>query len=175
MRKAVVCFALAMLLAVPVFAQNSYKAEIFGGYQYTRVNPGSGISGQNFNGWNASLTGNANQWLGFTADFSGGYKDINGVSAKVHNFLFGPTISSNKSEHFKPFAHALFGISHASAAFAGSGASDNSFGMALGGGVDAGITKNIAVRLIQADYLMTRFSSETQNNARISAGIVFRF
>ena len=175
MKKAVVALALAILIAIPVCAQDNYKAEVFGGYQYTRINPGSGISGENFNGWNASLTGNVNEWFGLTADFSGGYKDINGVSAKVHNFLFGPTISSNKSEHFKPFAHALFRVSHASASFAGAGGSDNSFGMALGGGVDAGITRNVAVRLIQADYLMTRFGSDTQNNARISAGVVFRF
>ena len=175
MKKAVVCFALSILMVAPVLAQNNYKAEIFGGYQYTRVNPGSGISGENFNGWNASVTGNVNSWFGVTGDISAGYKNIGGVDTNVYNFLFGPTISSNKSEHFKPFAHALFGVSHASASFAGSGASDNSFGMALGGGVDAGVTKNIALRLIQADYLMTRFGSATQNNARISTGVVFRF
>ena len=47
--------------------------------------------------------------------------------------------------------------------------------MTAGGGVDWNATTHIGIRLIQAEYLMTRFASETQNNARISAGVVFRF
>src|SRR4051812_9036198 len=112
MRRLTMLLMLACLFVAPVFAQDSYKAEIFGGYQYTRINPGSGLGGENFNGWNASVTGNFNSWLGLTGDFSGGYKNVSGVDLKVHNFLFGPTISSNKSEKFKPFVHALFGVAH---------------------------------------------------------------
>ena len=175
MKKVVVCLTLAFLFAIPVLAQDSYRAEIFGGYQYTRVNPGSGVSGENFNGWNASATGNVNSWFGVTGDISAGYKNISGVDTNVYNFLFGPTFSYNKAEHFKPFVHTLFGFSHASAGFGGFSASENAFAMALGGGVDLGVNKHFAVRLVQADYLMTRFSSETQNNARISTGLVFRF
>lgn len=175
-RVVVVSLALAILLALPALAQDNYKAEIFGGYQYTRVSPGSGLSGVNLNGWNASVTGNFNNWLGVTADFSGGYKSVSGASAHVHNFLFGPTVSYNKLDHFKPFAHVLFGVSHASGALENVGnASDNAFAMALGGGLDAGITRHVALRLVQADYFMTRFASDGQNNARISTGVVFRF
>jgi hypothetical protein len=47
--------------------------------------------------------------------------------------------------------------------------------MALGGGLDWYATRHIGIRLIQAEYYMTRFSSQTQNNARISAGVAFRF
>ncbi|MGA8767592.1 MAG: hypothetical protein WB559_11270, partial [Candidatus Acidiferrales bacterium] len=53
--------------------------------------------------------------------------------------------------------------------------SENAFAMTAGGGVDWNATTHIGIRLIQAEYLMTRFASETQNNARISAGVVFRF
>ena len=176
MRKLVMILALAVLCAAPLVAQDSYKAEFFGGYQYSRINPGAGLSGLNFNGWNASATANVNSWLGATADFSGGYKSVSGANAHLHNFLFGPTISYNKLDHFKPFVHTLFGVSHASGSVDTVGsASDNAFAMALGGGLDAGITRHIAVRLFQADYLMTRFQSATQNNARISTGVVIRF
>lgn len=175
MRRVFIALGLVCLLALPVFAQDSYKAEIFGGYQYTRLNPGDGADGENYNGWNASVTGNLNDWLGITADFSGGYKNVLGVDTDVRNFLFGPTVSYNEMERVKPFAHALFGVSRAGAGFAGLDVSDTAFAMALGGGVDVGVHKNLAVRLIQADYLMTRFGSETQNNARISTGVVFRF
>jgi hypothetical protein len=175
MRKFVSVLALACLFAIPVLAQDHYKAEVFGGYQYTRINPGSGVSGANFNGWNGAVTGNLNNWLGVTADISGAYKSENGASLKLHNFMFGPTVSYNKLEKMKPFAHVLFGFAHANAGFAGVGASDNAFATAFGGGVDVGVSKSIAFRLFQADYFLTRFGSESQNNARISTGIVFRF
>jgi opacity protein-like surface antigen len=93
----------------------------------------------------------------------------------LYNFLFGPTFSYNKLERVKPFAHTLFGVSHASAGFLGFGGSDNAFAMALGGGVDAGVHKNVAVRLVQADYFLTRFGSQSQNSARISTGLMLRF
>jgi hypothetical protein len=47
--------------------------------------------------------------------------------------------------------------------------------MVLGGGVDVAVHRNLAVRLIQADYFLTRFGGASQNNARISTGLVFRF
>jgi hypothetical protein len=47
--------------------------------------------------------------------------------------------------------------------------------MTVGGGLDWNATEHIGVRLIQAEYLLTDFVSTRQNNARISAGVVFRF
>ena len=57
--------------------------------------------------------------------------------------------------------------------------------MALGGGLDYRVSPKVAIRFIQADYLMTRFKTNinsagnsvaaTQNNFRIGAGIQFRF
>jgi hypothetical protein len=50
--------------------------------------------------------------------------------------------------------------------------------MALGGGLDWNATPHIGVRLIQAEYLLTKFNdgaNNRQNNVRVSAGVVFRF
>jgi hypothetical protein len=48
--------------------------------------------------------------------------------------------------------------------------------MALGGGLDVKINDSWAARIIQADYVMTRFGdSSTQNNARLSFGVAYRF
>lgn len=52
--------------------------------------------------------------------------------------------------------------------------------MAVGGGVDYNLTRHWALRPVQADYLLTRFSvgtlsTQNQNNVRISTGVVFRF
>jgi hypothetical protein len=47
--------------------------------------------------------------------------------------------------------------------------------MAIGGGIDATLTDKIRWRVIQGDYLLTQFGGGSQNNARISTGIIFRF
>ena len=63
----------------------------------------------------------------------------------------------------------------------------NAFAMALGGGVNIGVSRHIAIRAIQADHLRTQFNATDalttglstslhsgQNSFRASAGIVFR-
>jgi hypothetical protein len=47
--------------------------------------------------------------------------------------------------------------------------------LAAGGGLDWNATTHIGIRVIQAEYVMTRFGGDTQNNARISTGVVFRW
>ena len=141
-------------------AQDYPKEEILGGYSYLRS------QGDNFNGWNASAAGNANDWFGIKADFSGYYKS----GLKAHTFMFGPQFSFRKEERVTPFVHTLFGGTHVS-----DGGSDTAFSMALGGGIDVKAAEHVAVRVIQADYVMTRFDGETQNNLPLSFGIVFRF
>ena len=44
------------------------------------------------------------------------------------------------------------------------------------GGLNIGLRKGMRIRLVQADWLMTKFDSETQNSqGRVSAGIVIKF
>ena len=88
-----------------------------------------------------------------------------------HNFLFGPRVSFSVGK-FRPFAEALFGAAHVDANN-GVG-SDTSFATALGGGLDYKIIRPVAWRF-QGDYVQTRFFGATQNNVRLSTGIVFRF
>ena len=52
--------------------------------------------------------------------------------------------------------------------------------MTVGGGFDVNLSHHFAVRPAQVDYLLTRFDESTnnarsQNNLRVSTGIVFRF
>lgn len=174
------------------------KVEVFGGYSYVRGNAGFGIPGFNMNGGSASVSYNPNEWLGLVGDF-GGYHtgNIGGlpVDATIYTYLFGPKIAYREGRWIL-FGQTLFGGAHASASatvlgpsarvrpqglvplFYASG-STNAFAMAIGGGLDANITGHFGVRVIQAEYLMTRFgvvhSADTQHNARISTGVVFRF
>ncbi|HST10425.1 MAG TPA: hypothetical protein VLL05_08600 [Terriglobales bacterium] len=106
------------------------------------------------------------------------------VRTHAYTFLFGPQISF-RTERFSPFVHALFGAAHTteSVAFplippggptATVSLSDTSFATALGGGVDLALSHSLAWR-IQGDYLQSRVFHRTQNNFRMSTGIVFRF
>ncbi len=158
---------------VPAVAQEGLpKAEFFGGYQYLRI---GGPSGANTNGWNAAVTGNINHWFGVTADFSGGYKSFGEISAKANTYTFGPTFTL-RGNRVSPFAHALFGGFHASGEFGGLSAATNGFAMLMGGGVDVKATPRTAIRVFQADWILWRTQGFTgKQNARISAGLVFRF
>jgi hypothetical protein len=144
------------------FAQ---KVELFGGAQFEHLQPS-----YNAAGWNGALTGNFKHILGITADFSGVYKSKRS-SSSVYTYTVGPVLTA-RLPVVQPFAHALFGGAHASIG----DDSDNSFAMLLGGGLDLGLRKGIGLRLLQADWLMTRFGEQIQNSqGRVSAGIVIKF
>jgi hypothetical protein len=158
-------------------AQTTPQAELFGGYQYTRFNPGGGIDGINANGWEAAVNGNFNQWFGLKGDFSGAYNgDMlgTGISGSMHTFTFGPEFS-HRMDKGKVFVHTLFGGAHLS----GSGASDTAFAMRIGGGADWNFNDRLGWRVVQADYLPTHFDFGTgddwQHHFAVSTGLVWRF
>jgi opacity protein-like surface antigen len=108
--------------------------------------------------------------------------------SSFHTFLFGPRFSYRKNARVTPFAHALVGASRVqeeltttisfsdmNESFNHFSFSDTNFAVALGGGIDLNLSKGFGLRLVQADYLPVRRSGFTQDNARISTGLVFRF
>jgi hypothetical protein len=142
------------------------KVEVFGGYSYMRLrtSPAS-----NFNGWELAGQYKLNSWLGGVADLDGHYGKIAGTSASVHTFLFGPQVSW--PTRVSPFAHVLVGGAH----LGGGTFSNTSFSAAIGAGIDTTFAERFSWRIIQIDYLPTRFSDSTQSNARVTTGIVIRF
>src|SRR5512135_897075 len=119
MRKLIGIVLLFLLVSVVAVAQED-KAEVFGGYQYTRLNTGvSGVDSINLNGWNASVSGYFTKNLGISADFSGAYGSPFGVSTKMYPFMFGPIVHLPNSSKITPFAHALFGAAHLTASASG--------------------------------------------------------
>lgn len=178
----------ATLLPYQLLAQDAPRAEVFGGFQYFRANTGNPIlpvghtivDNFNLNGWNASLSGYFNRYLGVTADFGGVYGDpeildLIPVHTKLHTFMFGPVLRLPNPTPFTPFVHALGGAAHTSGDVLGSGGSETDAVWAVGGGVDLRIAPLLSVRLGQADFLQTRVSGTNQNNFRFSTGIVLRF
>lgn len=156
-----VVLALGLLCA---FA-HAQRVEIFGGAQFEHLE-----SSYNAVGWNASLTGNFKHVLGITGDFSGVYNSRR-ANSSVYTYTVGPVLTA-RLPVIQPFIHALFG----GARISSSGTSDNAFAMLVGGGLDIGLRKGIGIRLVQADWLMTKFADQTQDKqGRVSAGIVIKF
>jgi len=181
LKKLVVISALLLLCSMWAAAQEQEpsKVDIFGGYQYLHANSGvSGVGGWNFNGWNAAVSGYFTRNFGVTADFSGNYAKPNvlgvSVDTKFYSYLFGPTVRFPNATHLIPFGHALFGGGRFSAGAFGLGLSETDFTWAAGGGVDIDVSRHFGIRLAQLDFLQSRANGGSQNNVRISVGVLFR-
>lgn len=188
-------FGALLLLGLPVGAQDAPKVELFGGYSFATFESGVGLQRHHLNGWNSSITGNVNRWFGVTADFSGQYGSMLGVSRNVHSFLFGPRFSYRGNDRVTPSAYALFGATRAHSDPPGTlpPQTETAFSMAFGAGLDVKASQSLAIRVAQVDYLPTRFEeapacilivppprscaprARTQDNFRFAAGVVFRF
>ncbi len=177
--KAIISFIfVASLLVGAAQAQTSGNAYI--GYSYLNTDlPGGRNS---LNGWNGSVEVKVLPFIGLVGDFSGDYgsQDIpvapfTSVNANIaqHNFLFGPRVSFSVGK-LRPFAHALIGASHISESATNFSGSDTSFADAFGGGIDYHLIPLISWR-VQVDLLQTRFSSTTQEDVRVSTGVVIHF
>jgi hypothetical protein len=179
---ALFCFGSLAVAQIPT------SGNIFAGYSYYNTNL-NGISRQSINGWEGSVEGHffPIPFLGVVADFSANYGNLKfvnpaatcpvaidcsalSVNSHVDNFLIGPRASVSVGK-YRPFAEALFGFGHINTNGFGS---DTSFATGLGGGLDYRLIRLLALRF-QGDYIHTRLFNTTQNNLRLSTGIVIRF
>lgn len=184
----------ALLFVAPqiAYAQRLEGIEVFGGYSYLQNNLNSTVSpfyfpattfGSNFalNGWQASVTEKAADWLGLTQEFGGHYgtRRLLGADNKFSTFsiLSGPQFYYNGLKGVTPFVHALFGYEQTSVELKGTAlkATGSSYAMAFGGGADVRLRRNLALRLFQVDYYRPQLFGNSQNDLRFSAGVVFRF
>jgi hypothetical protein len=208
-------FVAVLLCGLPAVAQDVPKAELFLGYEYIHFNPSLGGSGNpNFsmNGGGGAITYNINKMIGLTGEFTqaaaGDIKVCSSTglncltrSGNFFTYLFGPQIAFRGNSKLTPSVHLLFGGSHSNvyANLQQSGtvstgptvadANKEAFTLATGVSLDYRASKNIAIRLGQVDYFMTRFSGRyidtagtgsaggveinNQNNFRYLAGITF--
>lgn len=198
------CFIFALAaLGLTAVCKAQDKVEIFGGYSYmhasVQVNQANCVEvctlvlppptqHTNLNGWNFSGQYKFLPFLGAVADFNGTYGTLDGVGTREHTFLFGPQVSL--PARVSPFAHALFGVAEESqdpirpppcpvgpipcTVFSSLGA-DRSFATAVGGGIDVKLVPFVKLRLVQFDYVRTQLHGATQNQPRVSAGVVIHF
>jgi len=160
------------------------RYEISAGYSYIDLHPGDPFNNFANQGGTGSFTYNASRIIGLTAEV-GSYaytRNLSGTQTDggLTTFLFGPRLNLRRFDHFVPFTEFLFGGARGGGGLTGAG-SKNVFSLATGGGVDVVLSKNVAWRFAQIDYLMTNFaggnvgSSGRQNNLRLGSGLVLRF
>ena len=188
-----VLFSSAFITAAA--AQIPTSGNVFVGYSYLSSDLNSKLTTKDvsfgnrasLNGWNGSLEGKVLPFVGIVADLSGHYGSENlpapcgglgsgcagNQKAKMYSVIFGPRLSVPIGK-FTPFAEALFGASHISGSASGFSNSNTSFAEAFGGGLDYRIIHGLGFRF-EGDFLQTRFFSNTQNNVRISTGLVLHF
>jgi outer membrane protein OmpA-like peptidoglycan-associated protein len=152
----------------------------FVGYSFFDYRPGVTFTGPvRMQGGSASLEYSLNHWFGIVGDF-GGYHtgSINNTPVDVTalTYMFGPRVTYRNSSRVTPFAQVLFGGGWANQNLA---VPANAFVLSAGGGFDVSLTKHFAWRMIQAEYLMTRFEnvggSFPENNFRVSSGLVIKW
>jgi hypothetical protein len=194
---------LAVFCGSHVWAQDVPKVEIPVGFSMINVHPNlSPVTSFNVFGGGGQIDLNFSRTFGFKADFMGytqgsglrdqlrqlGYEGQ--VSGNMFTYMFGPQIKKH-SGTVQPFAEFLFGAAHTNAYATiltaegkikqGSG-NNNGFAMALGGGIDIKVARHLALRPLEVDYLLTRFSANhvagytaNQNNFRYVGGLNFLF
>lgn len=185
---AVLLFALGALPA----AHAQSKIQLFGGFSYVRSDIRSAETATlcvgctpvfvtqhpNLYGWEFSGAYKLVPFVSAKLEFGEQYGKVNGGNVRLKTYLFGPQLSLPGP--VSPFLHAEFGFAHqAISAYTGtvlaSPGTDTSFATALGGGLDIPAVPFFAIRLVQIDYLRTSLYHQTQNEPRISAGIVLHF
>jgi hypothetical protein len=187
-----------LFLGYSALVTPSDEAVITDGFDTVRVKRETAF----VNGWNASLAVNANSWLGFVGDFSGHYGPVDynasdsinnltfGTRTRVHQYMVGPQFS-RRGDSTRLFVRALIGAVTVkqSVSIEDLNINETETGLAVGagGGLDIRINDRLSWRAVQADYFWYRFgqpklivngaqisNSTTQNNFRISTGLIFK-
>jgi opacity protein-like surface antigen len=198
--KKLLLLASVLLLGITAWAQDVPTVEIPLGFSMINVHPNlAPITSFNVFGGGGQVDFNFGSVFGIKADFMG-YTQGSGLrnqlrehgfaaqaNGNLFTYMFGPQVKKHTGM-FQPFGEALFGAAHTNAyatiltdegrILQGSG-NNNAFAMALGGGLDLAVSKHIALRPVEVDYLLTRFGARNyhanQNNFRYLGGLDFMF
>ena len=187
--------ALVLCLAMPagLLAQATYSSnlpvpnfDLYGGFSYVFTQYGgtlNHVGTYGMNGWDASLKVPLfTSWLGIKGDVSGRYNNESepDFNPRSYTFLLGPEVSIPLGRS-TIFVHGLVGSSRVSDNALPNLGTTNTLAVAVGGGLDAGISRHWAWR-VTGDYFNTHYDQTNNNvreilnsNGRVSTGPVFRF
>lgn len=182
-----VLFAMLFCLLCAGFSQ-AQQPEFSVSYMHQGSQPVLGGDWFGSNGGRADVSVPFSHHLSVVGEFSGVHTDSmnsSGIPLTLLTYMAGPRVSfcvcrgPEAARNITPFAQALFGGAHATEGAFPVGATlsstADSFAMSFGGGLEVGVSRRVALRVVQADYLYTRLPNlfnNNQNNYRIGAGVV---
>ncbi len=190
-----------MLTGAPVWGQQSQKPATPGPVfidmavtyspERTELVPGSCCFWMQGGGIDAAIS----FWHGLglaaslTGEHAGNY--VPGMDVNILGYMAGPRYTytawnrpagSTVSPRLQVFGEGLFGGVHAfNGAFpsgAGLVAAANSFGLQTGGGINVFFTRNLGMRLLEADFVRTQLpngASNIQHDMRLGFGVTYHF
>jgi len=176
MNKLLVGLLLLSVLCIPALAEDTPKAEVYGGYQLLRHPGGDGYDSYRLNGFLAAVEGNLKPFIGIVGEFGYARKawDDYGETESFSTFLFGPRFGYRAGK-VRVFAHYLLGGLRYSDTYDGGDYKESRFAQAIGGGLDLTVNKMISIRPAQIDLVAIKWSDGWEKAFRYSGGIVIKF
>jgi len=164
-------FLLLVVGSPPSAAQDVPRIEVFGGYSYLRFDSRSfGFAGStNLNGYNLAPAFNIFHGFGVVGELSGQY----GSHLNLRDVAVGPQILYPRNNLIF-FAHVMYGDARTHVSV-GNGPGDTARVIVAGAGADLHYSSRLSIRVVQVDYLRTSLFHGTQNNVRISTGLVYHW
>jgi len=187
MKRSTGLVTIALILSSLACAQEGPKAELTGFYSNFRFNPDNvgPLNSHSLNGGGTEFNFIFSRMVGVKAEFAWYQSNI----SNLFTYNLGPMVKF-RSRKLEPFAEALFGGAHSgfygslckqSATCVATNPSNDAVDLVLGGGLDIPLSRFIALRPVQVDYVLTRFANaftgrdQNQSNFRYQAGIQLRF
>ena len=159
--------------------------EFFVGYAFNRVDledalndsgVNNSLGGWNTNGVNVSVGGHIGHTgvtdsISIVGDFGAHYGQLWGERVMIYTAAAGPQFTNRKHKILHPFVRALFGVSYIDGDMGGGLKDDVGFAFILGGGFDAKLGKQVALRVAQLDFVGMRHNSVTVKSFRFATGL----
>jgi peptidoglycan-associated lipoprotein len=183
-----VAACLGMMAQAQTQAKDRYKDGVSLALHYDMLRGGL-TNGNSFGTQGGAAEVNCSFFHGFggTASVLGLHADGIGTGVPVNLVIltFGPSYTytyGHRGAHpVSFFAHGLIGEADGFDGLYPHGgvasSSTDSLAVQAGGGVDVGVSRHLAVRIVQADFVRTYLpnsQSNVQNNLRLGVGIVLR-
>lgn len=152
---------------------------------------------QNMNGWDFGMQEDVTKWFGVVLDGGGAYSErrillnsSGGVNTstrsrlRLYTVMVGPQITLARGSRFEPFARLLIGggfartqtdeIENNVSVVPPVVLNDSGFAYGPGVGSDIFLSRHFGAR-VAGDYIRTQLFNETQNNFRVTVGLLYRF
>jgi len=162
---AILC-GLIFLISLTAHAQDSDKVELYGGYAFLHVDTSPSF---NQNGWELSGQYKFLPWLGAVGDFSGDY----GSHSTTTYYMFGPQVSW--PARVSPFDMSCLEAYTLVLRFPGYPVFPMTPSRSLSEAALMRKSSTVSLAHFQGDWIHSSVFGGSQNNARVSTGIVIKF